>query len=195
MKNALKVTALLLCCVALVACSQKGPAEAALTAATAAVDAVKADAAKFVPDQAKSLMASLTSAREAFDKGDYKTALEAAQAIPAKAKDVGAAAVAKKEELTKAWASLASNVPAMVAQVKAKLDGYAAMKKLPKEMDKAKLAAAQTSLADIQKATADAADTAKAGNFAEAVAKGNAVKAKVQAMMTDLGLAAAPAKV
>ena len=83
MKNVLKMTALVLCCVALVACSQKGPAEAALTAATTAVDGVKVEAAKYVPDQAKSLMASLTDARAAFDKGDYKAALEAATAIPA----------------------------------------------------------------------------------------------------------------
>jgi predicted small lipoprotein YifL len=193
MKNALKLTALVLCCVALVACSQKGPAEAALASATAAVDGVKADAAKYVPDQAKALMASLASAREAFDKGDYKTALETAQAIPAKAKEVATAAAAKKDALTKEWTALAASVPAMIDQIKAKLDGYAAMKKLPKEMNKAKLAAAQTSLADIQKATAEAADTAKAGNMADAVTKGNAVKAKVQTMMSELGLSAPPA--
>ena len=76
MKNVLKLTALVLCCVALVACSQKGPAEAALTAAQTAVDGVKTEAAKYVPDQAKGLLASLTAAREAFDKGDYKVALE-----------------------------------------------------------------------------------------------------------------------
>ena len=110
MKNVLKMTALVLCCVALVACSQKGPAEAALTAAQTAVDGVKAEAAKYVPDQAKALMASLTAAREAFDKGDYKVALELAQPIPAKAKDVATAAAAKKDELLKTWASLAASV-------------------------------------------------------------------------------------
>ena len=62
---------------------------------------MKADAAKYVPDQTKGLMASLTAAREAFDKGDYKVALEVASAIPAKAKDVAAAVAAKKDELTK----------------------------------------------------------------------------------------------
>ncbi len=100
MKNVLKLTALVLCCVALVACSQKGPAEAALNTAQAAVDGVKADAAKYVPDQAKALLASMTAAREAFDKGDYKTALAEAQAIPAKAQDAATAIAAKKDELT-----------------------------------------------------------------------------------------------
>jgi len=193
MKNVLKMTALVLCCVALVACSQKGPAEAALAAATSAVDAVKADAGKYVPDQAKSLTAALAAAKDLFDKGDYKAALDAAQTIPAKAKDVATAAAAKKEELTKAWSSLASEVPPMITQIKTKLDGLAAMKKLPKDMDKAKLAAAQASLADIQKATAEASDAAKAGNIADAVSEGNAVKTKVQALMAELGLTAAAA--
>jgi predicted small lipoprotein YifL len=191
MKNALKLTALVLCCVALVACSQKGPAEAALAAATAAVDGVKADATQYVPDQAKSLTASLTSAREAFDKGDYKAALETANAIPAKAKDVATAAAAKKDELAKSWAALAASVPPMIEELKAKLDAIAAMKKLPKGFDKAKLEADQATLADVQKGANEAAEAGKAGNFADAVAKGTAVKTKAEALMADL--AAAPA--
>ena len=191
MKNVLKMTALVLCCVALVACSQKGPAEAALTAATTAVDGVKAEAAKYVPDQAKSLTASLTSAREAFDKGDYKMALETANAIPAKAKDVATAAAAKKDELTKSWAALAASVPPMIGELKTKLDAIAAMKKLPKGFDKAKLEADQATLADVQKGANEASEAGKAGNFADAVAKGTAVKAKAEALMADL--AAAPA--
>ncbi len=193
MKTALKLTAVVLCCVALVACSQKGPAEAALAAATAAVDGVKADAAKYVPDQAKALMASLADARAAFDKGDYKAALDAAQALPAKAKDVATAAAAKKDELMKSWSSLAASVGPMIDQVKAKLDALGAMKKLPKEFDKAKLEAAKTTFADVQKAAGEAAEAGKAGNFADAVAKGTAVKAKVEGLMAELGLGAAPA--
>ncbi len=193
MKNVLKMTALVLCCVALVACSQKGPAEAALTAAQTAVDGVKADAAKYVPDQAKALMASMASAREAFDKGDYKAALEAGNTIPAKAKDVAAAAAAKKDELTKAWASLSASVLPMVDHVRAKIDALGAMKKLPKDMDKTKLEAAKAGLADVQKMAGEASDAGKAGNFADAISKGTAVKSKVEALMVDLGISAAPA--
>lgn len=194
MKNVLKMTALVLCCVALVACSQKGPAEAALTAAQTAVDGVKAEAAKYAPDQAKTLMASLTSAREAFDKGDYKMALEAATAIPAKAKEAAAAAAAKKDELTKSFNDLSASVGPMIQQVKDKIAALSAMKKLPKDMDKAKLEAAKTTLADIQKATDDAIATFKAGTLTDAVAKANAVKAKVVETMAALGVTpAAPA--
>ena len=161
MKNALKITALVLCCVALVACSQKGPAEAALNTAQAAVDGVKADAAKYVPDQTKALLASMTAAREAFDKGDYKAALAAAQAIPAKAQEAATAIAAKKDELRRPGRSSRPRCPRMVEQVKAKVDALAAMKKLPKDMDKAKLEAAKASLAEIQKTTGEASEAAR----------------------------------
>jgi hypothetical protein len=193
MKNALRITAAALCCMALVACSQRGPAEAALTAAQAAVDGVKADAGKYVPDQAKALLASLTAAREAFDKGDYKAAMEMAQAIPAKAKDVAAAVAARKDELTKSWTALTASVPGMVEQVKAKVDALSAMKKLPKDMDAAKLEGARASLADLTKSWGEASDAFKAGNLNDAVAKGTAVKAKATDAMGALGPSAAPA--
>ena len=177
MKNALKLTALVLCCVALVACSQKGPAEAALNTAQAAVDGVKADAAMYAPDQAKALLASMTGAREAFDKGDYKAALAAAQAIPAKAQEAATAIAAKKDELTKAWTELSASVPGMVEQVKTKVDALAAMKKLPKGMDKAEARGQQDGArGDREGVRAKRLDAFKAGNLTDAVAKGKAVQ-------------------
>jgi hypothetical protein len=190
MKNVLKMTALVLCCVALVACSQKGPAEAALNAAQTAVDAVKGDAAKYVPDQAKTLVAAMTDAKAAFDKGDYKAALDAATPIPAKAKDVATAVAAKKDELTKTFTALTASLPATVEQIKAKVGELAAMKKLPKDMDKAKVEAAKTGIEAAQKTWADAQDAFKAGDLMGAVAKGNEVKGKADELLAALNLAA-----
>ena len=192
MKNALRITAVALCCVALVACSQKGPAEAALKAAETSMNEVKAaEGARYAPEQTKGLMASFIAAQDAFNKGDYKTALEVAQGIPAKAKDVVAAIAAKKDELTKSWNALSASVPGMVEQVKAKVDALSAMKKLPKDMDAAKLEAAKTGLSDITKSWGEASDAFKSGNLIDANAKGNAVKAKVSDEIATL--AAAPA--
>jgi len=190
MKNVLKMTALVLCCVALVACSQKGPAEAALAAATAAVDGVKADAAKYVPDQATALGAALADAKAAFDKGDYKAALEAATALPAKAKDAAAAVAAKKDELTKAFTGLTASLPATVEQIKAKVGELVAMKKLPKDIDKAKVDAAKAGIEAAQKTWADAQDAFKAGDLMGAVAKGNEVKGQADQLLAALNIAA-----
>jgi len=194
MKNALRITAVAFGCLALVACSQKGPAEAALKAAEASMNEIKAEGAKYAAEQTKGVMTSFASAQDAFNKGDYKSAMEIAQGIPGKAKDVVAAVAAKKDELTKSWAALSSSVPGMVEQVKAKVDALSAMKKLPKDMDAAKLDAAKASLSDITKTWGEAADAFKSGNLMDAAAKGNAAKAKVSDAMAALGLtAAAPA--
>jgi predicted small lipoprotein YifL len=194
MKNALRITAVALCCVALVACSQKGPAEAALKAAEASMNEIKADGAKYAPEQTKGVLTSFASAQDAFNKGDYKAAMEIAQGIPAKAKDVAAAVAAKKDDLTKAWNALSASVPAMVEQVKAKVDALSAMKKLPKDMDAAKLEAAKASLSDITKSWGEASDAFKSGRLTDAAAKGNAVKVKVSDALATLGLTAgAPA--
>jgi predicted small lipoprotein YifL len=194
MKNALKIVAAALCCVALVACSQKGPAEAALKAAETSMNEVKADGAKYAAEQMKGLLASYTAAQEAFNKGDYKAAMELAQGVPAKAKDVAAAVAAKKDELTKTWTGLASTLPAQIEQIKTKVGELAAMKKLPKDMDAAKLDAAKTALADVTKTWGDAAEAFKSGNLIDATAKGNVAKAKVADAMAALGLTpAAPA--
>jgi predicted small lipoprotein YifL len=194
MKNALKITAAALCCLALVACSQKGPAEAALKAAETSMNEVKADGAKYAAEQTKGLMTSFTAAQEAFNKGDYKAAMEVAQGIPGKAKDVVAAVAAKKDELTKTWNGLAGALPAQVEQIKTKVGELSAMKKLPKDMDAAKLDGAKAALADVTKGWGEAADAFKSGNLIDAAAKGNAVKAKVADAMASLGLtAAAPA--
>src|ERR1039457_236434 len=193
MKNALKITGAALCCLALVACSQKVPAEAALKTAETSMNEVKAEGAKYAPEQTRGLMLSYTAAQEAFNKGDYKAAMEVAQGVPAKAKDVTAAVTAKKGELTKTWTALDASVPGMVEQIKSKVDALAAMKKLPKDMDAAKLDAAKASLADITKSWGEASEAFKSGSLIDANARGNAVKTKAADEMAALGLTPPPA--
>jgi hypothetical protein len=194
MKNVLRIAAVGLCCAALVACSQKEPADAALKAADVAMSEVKTDGARYAPEQTKGLMASYTAAQEAFGKGDYKAAMELAQGVPAKARDVAAAVAAKKAELTKAWTELATSGSAQIDQIRAKVGELSAMKKLPKGMDAAALEAAKTTLADVTKTWGEAADAFKSGNLMAAVAAGNTVKTKVAEAMGSLGLTpAAPA--
>jgi nucleotide-binding universal stress UspA family protein len=96
----------------LMACSGgKSAAELAIKTAEEAVNATKAEAAKIVPDQVKSLEDALAAAKEKVIKGEYKEALGEATALAGKAKDVLAAAKAKKEELTKKWTELTQGLP------------------------------------------------------------------------------------
>ncbi len=60
-----------------------------------------------------------------------------AKDLPAKAKEMAAAAAAKKAELTKSWEEMAAGLPKMVEAIKSRVDILSKSKKLPKGMDKA----------------------------------------------------------
>src|SRR5512137_859080 len=85
----------------MVACvpANKEPASEAIKAAEGAFNAVKGEAMKYVPDQAKSVEDAIVIAKASFDKGNFDTALETAKAIPEKVKGLTAAIAAKKAEL------------------------------------------------------------------------------------------------
>jgi hypothetical protein len=175
---------------ALVACesADKAPAAAAITAAQTAIDAVKGEAAKYVPDQVKSVEDMLGTAKANFEKKDFKAALTGAQDAAAKAKDLGAAVAAKKAELAKAWEEASSGVPQMAAAIKSRVDILSQSKKLPAGLDKAKLDGAKADLAALNRSWTEASEAFKAGNVTDAVAKGRAAKHKAVEVMTALNM-------
>ena len=175
-----------------VACG-KGPAQAALTAADAAVSGARADGEKYVPDQFKALAASAAGAKAKFDAGDYKGALEGAQAVPAQAQAVMQAAVAKKTELMESWKTMEGTLPAMVAAIQKKVMELAAAKKLPAGLDKAAVESAKTALEGATAVWAEAGTAFGAGDIVAATAKAGQVKATAEELMAKLGMSPAPA--
>ena len=137
--------------VALAACesAEKAPAAAAISAAESALDTVKGEAMKYVPDQVKSAQDALATARASFDKKDYKAALASAQDAAVKAKELGAAAASKKTELTKTWEEMSNGVPKMAEVIKSRVDILSQSKKLPAGVDRAKLDDAKAGLASL----------------------------------------------
>lgn len=190
MKQAFALIAVLLVGLMLgVGCSRdKEPAEAALKAAEGALSEVKGEAMKYVPDQLKSAEDALKAAKEAFEKKEYTQALNAAKDLPSKAKELANAAASKKAELTKSWEEMAAGLPKMIDAIKSRVDILSKRRKLPKGMDKAKLAGAKAGLGEITQTWTDAENAFKEGNIADALAKGKAVKAKATEIMTTLGM-------
>jgi PBP1b-binding outer membrane lipoprotein LpoB len=171
------------------ACSSgKAPAEEALKAAEQAVNGAKAEAAKIVPDQVKSLEGALSSAKDKFEKKDYKAALADAQAIPGKVKEVIDAAKAKKEELTKSWTNLSEGLPKMVEAIKSRVDILSKSKKLPANLPKEKFEEVKSGLGTALTDWAAAQDSFKTGNVGEAVSKANSIKEKAVQFMQTLGM-------
>ena len=176
--------------VALVSCesADKAPAAAAITAAQGAIDAVRGEAAKYVPDQLSSLESTLASAKASFEKQDYKAALTGAQDVATKAKDLGAAATAKKAELMKSWEGLSGGLPKMAEAIKSRVDILSQSKKLPAGLDKDKLESAKAGLASLNQNWTEASAAFQSGNMTDAIAKAQAAKAKAVEAMTALNM-------
>jgi DNA repair exonuclease SbcCD ATPase subunit len=175
--------------VMLISCaSDKGPAEVAIKAAEEAINATKAEAAKIVPDEVKSLESALAAVKDNFAKKEYKAALTEAQALAGKAKGVMDAAKAKKEELTKTWTDLSQGLPKMVAAIQSRVDILSKSKKLPANLTAEKFAEAKSGLTSAKEEWAKALESFKAGNYADAVSVANSVKGKAAKTMEVLGL-------
>ena len=174
----------------LVACvpANKEPASEAIKAAEGAFNAVKGEAMKCVPDQAKSVEDAIVIAKASFDKGNFDTALETAKAIPEKVKGLTAAIAAKKAELTKSWEEVSGGMPGMLDAIKEKLDALSASKKLPKTLDKAKLEGAKADYEAAAKMWDEAKSTFSGGNMDAALAKAKTVKEKAMEVMNILGM-------
>jgi len=175
----------------LMACSSgKSAADLAIKTAEQAVNATKAEAAKIVPDQVKSLEDTLASAKEKFVKGEYKAALEEATALAGKAKDVLAAANAKKEELTKKWTELSQGLPKMVEDIQGKVDSLSKVKKLPANIKKEAFEEAKVGLASVKDEWGKVQQSFTSGNLTEAVNAATSLKDKAVKIMEALGLSA-----
>ena len=168
--------------------SDKGPAETALKAAEEAITAAKGEAGRYVPDQAKALEAALAAAKDKFAKGDYRAALTEAQALPAKAKDLTAAAATKKAELTKAWEGVSAGMPQVMEAIKGRVDILSQAKKLPATMTADQLQAAKSGLTELTQSWTAATEAFKAGNIPDAVAKATAMKPKAAQVLGMLGM-------
>lgn len=177
------------CCFALTACSTaKAPADAAIKAADEALASVKSEASIYVPDQLKGVEDALAAAKENFQKGEYQKALTGATDLAAKAKDLAAAVVAKKDELTKSWQDMSGGLPGMVDAIQKRVGILSKSRRLPAGLDKDKFESAKASLATVTQTWTEASDAFKGGNLMDAVNKAKEVKEKAGEIMSTLGM-------
>jgi hypothetical protein len=168
--------------------SDKGPAELALKAAEEAVNAAKGEAARYVPDQARTIDAALAAVKDKFAKGDYQAALTDAQALAARAKELATAGAAKKVELTKTWEGLSAGLPQVIEAIKSRVDILSQSKKLPANVSADKLAAGKAGLAELTQQWGAATEAFKGGNVMDAVAKATTLKAKAAEVLGTLSM-------
>jgi type II secretory pathway pseudopilin PulG len=192
------VLAALLAAVLMAGCAnQKTPAQQAIAAAQTALDAVRDEAQKYVPDQVQSVEEQLKALKESFSKGDYKSVLTGAPSLTSAINSLKDATETKKAEAESAlarakdaWGSMSTDVPKMVGAIEGRVAAIAKSHKLPKGVTKDAVAAAKSGLDALKSSWSEAASAAAAGDFTAAVAKGQAVKDKAGEIMKSLGMSA-----
>lgn len=168
--------------------AQKEATDAAINAAQSAINAAQGEAAKYVPDQLQAAQTALQNAKDALGKGDYQAALSAAQDAASKAKDLAAAAAAKKDEWSKQWTDLSSSMPRSLDEVKTKLNAYSHGAHMPAGLDKTKLGDAKTQYEQLKQTWADATSAATSGNLADAMKKASDAKDVLTKLKELLGI-------
>jgi hypothetical protein len=171
----------------LVSCAnEKGAATAAIKAATDSWVAVKDNAMKIMPTEAKAIDDAIAAAQGMLDGGDAKAAVAAAKAIPDQIKALSDGLAAKETELKAAWEAYNSGMPAVVASIQERVDILGKSKKLPADLDQAAYDGAKATLADATTMWNDAQTAFQSGNLADAVGKAESVKKSAVDVMTAL---------
>lgn len=165
--------------------AQRDATEGAINAAQSAINAVRAEAEKYVPDQLRAAERTLQSARDSLVKGDYDSALTEAKEAANKARDVAVAAAGTKEQWRSNWNDLNESLPRSVDQIKNRIDAYSHGARMPEGMDKDVLEEAKKEYADLKEKWDSAKESARQGNLGDAIQKSTGLN-EVIAKLKDL---------
>lgn len=175
-------------------CSQKDPAQEAITAAENALAAIYEDAQKYLPDRYAEVKGDLEKARAAFNEERYMDAITAVKDVPARAealaKDVAEAKQKKLAELNADWVRLSGSLPGLMTGIGGKLGELGKMRRLPKGMDRQLLDEANAALGSAKSVWEEAGTAFNAGDLEGAVGKARDVEAMAQDLVTRLGMQA-----
>jgi hypothetical protein len=174
-----------------VACgdSSKGVADAAVTALASSYEALKDEAAKYLPaDQSKAIDRALATVKETLSKGEYMKVVSDVEGLSATLKDARAAIAAKKVELSKTWDEASGRMPDVLQSIEKKLTALSKAKKLPDGVKKESVDAGKAGLARLETTWSEATAAFKSANLAEAASKASLVKKKAAEIMDSLGM-------
>ncbi len=175
-------------------CSQKDPAQEAITAAENALAAVYEDAQKYLPERYAEVKGDLEKARAAFNEERYADAIATVKDVPARAEalatDVVEAKQKKLAELNADWVRLSGSLPGLMTGIGTRLAELGKMRRLPQGMDKQLLDEANAAYGSAQSAWDEAGMAFNAGDLEGAVGKARDVEAMAQDLVTRLGMQA-----
>ena len=176
--------ALLLACTALVLAScNKGPADDAIKAAEQALAAAP-EVAVDLPEQVAALGRLLKGARTSYAAGHYTDALRVAQALPDQIAAARALAAQRKAEKAAAWEAMARELPPRLDALSARLALLVSGGWISSERQ----ATSESELSALGEVWGRAQAAAAAGQLAQALALGEAVRSRAATLAGALGL-------
>jgi hypothetical protein len=180
----------------MLACTnQKEPAEQAIAKIDSQIDAIHDVAAKYSPDTLQSVQNQVASLKQSYAKGDYSAVIAGIPAVTtavanlkqdasSKAADADAALAKVKQE----WRNLTYEVPKMVADLHTQVDNLSKSRSLPKGVTKNAVSSAKDGVTSLDTMWTDANNAVASGDYAGAIAKGQAVKDKAAELLQSLGV-------
>lgn len=194
MNTVVRIVAVAALALAATACSQKKPAEEAITAAESALQAVYDDAQKYLPERYAEVKAELDAGRKALEEERYADAITAVKDVPAHAetlsKEVVTAKQKKLSELNADWARLSGSLPGLMTNIGARLAELAKMRKLPAGMDQQLLDEANAAHTSASAAWDEAGQAFNGGDLETAVGKARDAEGTAQDLVARLGMQA-----
>lgn len=166
--------------------SDEAPSEAAIKAGQAAIETVREESVKYMPDELAKLESALKSAQDKFQQKDYAGALAQSRELATQAQEMGKAAAARKEELTRAWDDINLALPGDLERIQGHFDNLG--DKLPVGLDAAKLAALKSTFLGLGAQLQEARQAAQSGEIPKAVDIGSAAKAKAVEIGQAIGV-------
>jgi hypothetical protein len=171
----------------------KAPAEAALKAANQTIEAARPELEKYAPAELAALGQAAQAAQAQFDQGNYKQALEQAQALLPKVQAAIQAAGKMKHELAARWNELQASMPALLEALTARVTELAARRRgFPPGLDLARVQEAQSELAALTQTWRESATTFQAGDVTTALEQALTLKVRAEEMSRTFGVSAAP---
>jgi chromosome segregation ATPase len=174
--------------------SQEEPATQAVTAVELSLSEVRADAAKFAPEELNAAETKLAKIKSDLAKEDYKDVLSGSSDLTKDVALLKEAVVSKQTQFAAAtheWESLSQEVPKMVKAIESRVDTLSGSPKLPSDVNKEVFEAAKAALASMKAQWAEATAAFNAGHATEAADKARLVQAKAEEVAGQLGISLA----
>ena len=169
----------------------KNEATEAVTTLETSVSSLKEDGMKYAPIAYQGVESTLKMLKDSLANEDYD-AVRAGTPELNKAVDSLKVAIASGKEqfeaATAEWGTLSADVPKMVEAIQSRVDTLSSSRKLPKNVSKEAFESAKSGLDSMKSMWNEATAAAAQGMPAEAVQKGNAVKAKGAEVLAALGM-------